>query len=159
MIKTITGVVNEKVGLARYLAVILVVFLAVMFVLIYSMFPSMAGIGMWLLLVLFPVGACTVVVATSYGMTESTIPVTWRLFKRPRDFSSSVQRVLKNRDSGEEILLTGVEETTFGEAFRASKRFHGSVNESVWWIEDGEGNNITDRPLHTHDDIAFLTTH
>jgi hypothetical protein len=127
-----------------------------MFALIYSMFPNMAGIGVWLLLVLFPVGACTVVVATSYGMTESTIPVTWRLFKRPRDFSKSVQRLLKNRETGEEILLTGGSETTFGEAFRASGKLVAPMNESAWWIEDRERNNITDRPLHTHNDIAFL---
>ncbi len=144
------------VGLARYLAVFVIVLLAVMFALIYSMFPNMAGIGMWLLLVLFPVSACMVVVATSYGMTESTTPVTWHLFKRPRDFSKTVQRLLRNRETGEEFLLSGGSETTFGEAFRGSKGFDAPMEESVWWIEDGEGNNITDRPLHTHDDIAFL---
>lgn len=156
MCKYCTGVVDIAVGLARYLAVLVVAFLAVMFWLIYSMFPTMAGIGMWLLLVLFPVSACTVVLATSYGMTQATIPVTWRLFGRPRDFSNDVQRIVRFRDTNQDVLVRGSSETTWGEAFRSSSGFYAARDKPVWWIIDERGNNITDRPLHTHNDIAFL---
>ncbi|MFX0108900.1 MAG: hypothetical protein ACFE7R_11490 [Candidatus Hodarchaeota archaeon] len=141
-----------KLGTAIQLFVL--VFLVVSFYAIYSTFPTMAGIGMWLMLILFPVGSCAVAVLVSEGMTEWTRPVTWGLFKRTVD-SNQFNRVLQYQEKEMEVVIRGTATQTFAEACLAEPKVQ-KILTGTWVITDELGNDISHQQLQNFDGIAFL---
>ncbi len=85
---------------------------------------------------------------------------TRRLFKRyaaaiPRD-STSVQRVIRNPYSKEEIVITGSSEITFREALISDWRFDEISKRDRWYIVDDQKNDISENTLESYHRIAEI---
>ncbi len=72
------------------------------------------------------------------------------------DDPSILKRVIREPETGQEIIVSGRADTTFREALRRGWAFRGLSEDSEWIVVDDRGNDISDRPLSEYDGIAEI---
>ncbi|MGY5860701.1 MAG: hypothetical protein RTU63_15140 [Candidatus Thorarchaeota archaeon] len=70
--------------------------------------------------------------------------------------SSMIKRVIKDGYDGEEVIVSGNRETTFGQACKDQWQFVSVKRNSRWYIKDDRGNDVSDKLLQSVDGIFVL---
>lgn len=70
--------------------------------------------------------------------------------------SSNCKRVIKDGFDGEEFIVLGDGNITFGQACRDNWQFTSVRENSGWFIKDARGNDVTDMFLTSFDGICIL---
>ena len=77
--------------------------------------------------------------------------------RRYKESESSIfKRVIKDGPDGNEFIVSGDTETTFGQACKDCWQFESVSRNSSWYIKDERGNDVTDMPLTSSDGICIL---
>lgn len=69
---------------------------------------------------------------------------------------STCMRVVRDGYGGIEFIITGDREDTFAQACRANWYFDSANPNSTWYIEDENGNDVSDKPLQSVEGIFTL---
>ncbi len=151
----------EEFELDRFLRNFLLILLIIPFGLILSfleIIPSPANETeaiSFLVFLFFMVFIGIVLLGAYYGFSEGMTGE--KALKKYKDPDPSIcQRVVKDGFDGEEYLISGPQDETFGYACKEQWQFPKTDKHSSWIIKDERGNDVTNSPLGSYDSIAII---
>jgi hypothetical protein len=100
---------------------------------------------------LFVCGAASSMMAGTSFIANMPFP---RQPKSPEE--GILKRLVKNRESGKEYIISGSRENTYRDALLHDWPFLNQDHKTNWYIVDEYGNDITDKFLFEYDSIAEI---